>query len=255
MTSQIFVEKLLEAAGCDPQTTETTIGVFQSFRPDGLPDSLPWQSTTGGDIFQNRVQRVFEAVRTSRRADALQDAYFVVRNPPMLTSEQAHALAQQLLAQLAMTCRLMGSETGIRLLEKQPSIRVLEGVAPKHPRKLEEKSQLLLLFQRDLPAAIDALFCQDSLGAQLSEALYFVACDSLLRDYLRWPLLSQESVSQESLAQLAEQDPLVDYFELWRHGVKYRIFSDQQIDIYLPRRASGTLLDAGQFAMDKQRDI
>ena len=63
----------------------------------------------------------------------------------------------------------------------------------------------------------------------LRPAYYFTACDTMLRDYLMWPLYAQAS---------GLEDPLESYFELWRHGVKYRIFGETQVDLYLPRQQS-----------------
>ncbi len=63
----------------------------------------------------------------------------------------------------------------------------------------------------------------------LRPAYYFTACDSMLRDYLMWPFYADAT---------GLQDPLASYFELWKHGVKYRIFLESQVDIYLPRHAA-----------------
>ena len=86
---------------------------------------------------------------------------------------------------------------------------------------------------------VEAAFEPESLGTNLSEPLYFTACDALLRDFLRWPLLADHALGD---------DPFQPYFQLWRHGIKYRVFRNDQVDFYLPRRSTGELLDAGQFA-------
>ncbi len=178
----------------------------------------------------------------------MQDAYFIVRNPPMLEAQAAERLGQAFVAGLSQICKQLGINDGSQLFDKPPSVRVLEGKAPKHPRKREEHCELLRLMNEIIPGAVDGLFKEESLGAQLSEALYFIACDRLLRDYLRWPLLASQEPSASG------NDVLASYFELWRHGIKYRAFNNEQIDLYLPRRASGTLLDVGQFAMEKLDD-
>jgi hypothetical protein len=49
----------------------------------------------------------------------------------------------------------------------------------------------------------------------------------MLRDYLMWPFYGAAS---------ALDDPFAPYFELWRHGVKYRIFGETQVDLYLPHQ-------------------
>ncbi|MEM7559175.1 MAG: hypothetical protein AAF394_08625, partial [Planctomycetota bacterium] len=125
-----------------------------------------------------------------------------------------------------------------------PEIRILEGKPPKHPKNPNEKSALLNLFESKLPSQIDARFAHGSLGHELSEALYFVACDRWLRDFLRWPLLKPA----ESGLQSSDSRCVDSYFQIWRHGVKFRIFSNTRIDFYLPVRADGSLIDAGAFA-------
>ena len=64
-------------------------------------------------------------------------------------------------------------------------------------------------------------------AALLRPAFYFTACDSMLRDYLMWPIYAESA---------GLPDPLEPYFHLWRHGVKYRIFGESQVDLYLPRQ-------------------
>lgn len=228
----------------DPSDDESLIGLFQAFRRDGIPDDIAFQSLPGGAEFEQRLSKLYAAIATSRRSDSMLDAYFVVRNPPMLSSAEAEHWIDKLLrgwARLARDAANSGRDVGV--WSELPVARVLEGKPPKHPRADSEKCRLLHDLQTHLPAYACGLFSPDNLGFQLAEPLYFVACDAMLRDYLRWPLLQEVSQSGD-----AAESPLDAYFELWRHGVKFRIFRDDQIDFYLPRRAGGELLDAGQFA-------
>ena len=66
----------------------------------------------------------------------------------------------------------------------------------------------------------------DPVAETLRPAYYFTACDAMLRDYLMWPLYARTT---------GLNDPFDSYFQLWKHGVKYRIFGEGQIDLYLPR--------------------
>ena len=246
MLSSLLASAGLEVLEEKPEP-DSMIGVFQAFRPDGLPGTI----VAKGEVHRNFVTRlagIYDAVRESHRADSMKDAYFVVRNPPMLAADDARQLATSFLSRLASLLEELGLESERDVLQSTPQVRVLEGKAPKHPRNSDERCKLLQLLQEKVPASIDRLFPAESVGGCLSEALYFVACDRLLRDYLRWPLLTGHVD-----AALIDSDPLVDYFELWRHGVKYRVFNDEQIDFYLPRRASGNLLDVGQFSIGKSK--
>ncbi len=105
-----------------------------------------------------------------------------------------------------------------------PSIRVLEGTPPKHPKDDSEKSNLLRSIQ-DSASLVERIEA-GPFPAALRPAYYFTACDPMLRDYLMWPLYAGAT---------GLSDPLLPYFELWGHGVKYRIFGETQVDLYLPR--------------------
>lgn len=103
---------------------------------------------------------------------------------------------------------------------------MLEGIPPKHPKVDSEKSKLLKSIQStsNFTERIEA----GPYPHALRPAYYFTACDPMLRDYLMWPLYSKAT---------GLRDPLMAYFELWGHGVKYRIFGESQVDLYLPRHA------------------
>ncbi len=240
MSVSIIIEELKAAAGFTGDGSDgELVGIFQAFRPDGLPDIGLFDSWQGGSQFAQRVQSLYAAVSNSRRADGLKDAYFIVRNPPMLHAEHAEALAADFMDGLHRLAQASGIEKIQRLFDPLPRIRVLEGKPPKHPRAKDERADLLDCMQDLIPALVDSVFDPDSLGAVLSEALYFTACDPSLRDFLRWPLLHADKLGQ---------DPFLAYFQLWKHGIKYRVFRNDQIDFYLPWRSTGQLLDAGQFA-------
>ena len=219
---------------------ESLIGTFQAFRPDGLPEFETLEAIPGGSEFRARMQCVYDAVGSGRRSDNMKDAFFVVRHPPQLQSDDAQQIATEFVQGALALARQTGAESTFEL----PEIRILEGKPPKHPKNPNEKSELLNLFESKLPAQIDAIFAPGSLGNELSEALYFVACDRWLRDFLRWPLLQPSGNDlKPSNSQCVDS-----YFQLWRHGVKFRIFSNTRIDFYLPVRADGSLIDAGAFA-------
>ncbi|MEM7476651.1 MAG: hypothetical protein AAF483_16815, partial [Planctomycetota bacterium] len=209
-----------------------------AFRGDGLPKLESLSESPEGVACHARLQAVYDAVGCGRRSDNMKDAFFIVRHPPFISAETAEGRAAAFVQQLFCLAPQLIPESGISI----PAIRILEGKPPKHPKKTEEKSDLLKLVESKLPQAIETLFPVDSLGARLSQSLYFIACDSWLRDFLRWPLLPMET--KEDL-QLKSLDA---YFQLWRHGIKFRIFQNDCIDFYLPHRTDGSLIDAGQFS-------
>ena len=148
----------------------------------------------------------------------------MIRNPNPLDPEVASELTQQWLDGLRQFAEFMNASSILDALRPEVKVRVLEGIPPKHPKNNAEKSNLLkavLQASSHLVEEVDA----GPLPAILRPAYYFTACDAMLRDYLMWPLYAEAT----GLA-----DPLAPYFELWRHRVKYRIFGETQIDLYLP---------------------
>ncbi len=227
-----IVQRLCQSSSSfstDEPSTVAPVGIFQSFRPDGLPGDVDEGLNASFRAFTVRMRGLYTAVRSSTRTDSMKDAYFVVRNPPQVAPDQARAHAMGWLRglnELAGRLQLQGLQ---QALADPPEVRVLEGKAPKHPKDPREKCALLLAIEEQLPPGVDRLFPDGSPGSRLSEALYFTACDYLLRDYLRWPLLV------DSDAHLAAADYLQDYFRLWKNGIKVRVFHSRQVDIYLPR--------------------
>ncbi len=230
MPTEELIRRIHEVAGYGSEVIpdpDSLIGVFQAFRPDGraisgLFDSLSKQ----GVELESRLARLFAAAGDDRRPQGGRDAYFVVRNPPPLDPEEAEALAVRWLEGLQTLAINVGDGATAAMLDPIPTIRVLEGIPPKHPKQEDEKSELLKTLQGDATTLVQRIDAPPQ-AAALRPAFYFTACDAMLRDYLMWPLYA-------SAAGL--DDPLEPYFELWRHGVKYRAFGETQVDLYLPRR-------------------
>jgi hypothetical protein len=228
-----IVERLCQsssAAPLDSPQASAPIGVFQSFRPNGLPETMSAGLSARSVAFTDRLTSIYEAVRSSQRLDNMKDAYFVVRDPPKISASKADLLAKDFLTRLGELADALELESIRRILDERPRVRVLEGRAPKHPKLRQEKCEFLLGLEEELPSQVSMLFSGGSSGERLSEALYFIACDKLLRDYLRWPLLDKDPSGY-----LMEKDSFQDYFALWKHGIKLRIFNNRQLDVYLPR--------------------
>lgn len=222
----------------DLSEAERLIGLLQAARPDGEALWPVLEQLEHGPAFCRRLRKLYQATKTSSREDSLRDAYFVVRDPPMLQAAIAKGETERFVEQLSE----LASWLKIDLPTATPTVRVLEGKAPKKPRKDEDKTQFYRVLFEDIPAKTLEKLQSESIAVTLSQACYFAACDPMLRDYLLWPFVEQMPEAPRSL------DPFAYYFELWRHGAKLRVVQDNQLDVYLPRRASGELIDAGQFA-------
>lgn len=203
---------------------ESLIGFFQQFRPDGTALEGLFQEFEAGPELHARLRQLYAVAGDDRRPGGGRDAYFVVRQPKPIAPQQAERLATAWLEGLLAIATHLHDWAMLQSLKQAPRIRVLEGHAPKHPKQPSEQAALLRAIRgaANLVEQIDA----GSLAETLRPAYYFTACDAMLRDYLMWPLYAQAT---------GLEDPLRPYFELWEHGVKYRIFDDSQVDLYLPR--------------------
>lgn len=229
MSTEALIRRFHDLACVDPETelnADSLIGFFQAFRPDGAAIAELYQELEVGDALIERLSRLYAAAGDDRRPQGGRDAYFVVRNPPALDPDHADSLAQQWLSALADLALALGDAETYQTLQPTPKVRVLEGIPPKHPKAVEEKTPLLRTMQEDVPKLVERIDA-GPYAEVLRPAYYFTACDTLIRDYLMWPLYESAT---------GMDDPLAPYFELWRHGVKYRIFREDQVDLYLPRR-------------------
>jgi len=205
---------------------DSLIGFFQMFRHDGAPLRALFDQLDQGAALHHRLGRLFAAAGDDRRPTGGRDVYFIVRNARPIEPDRAGELAQKWLAGVRQIAIALDDREVAEMLAPSPSIRVLEGIPPKHPKQQTDQSHLLRTLQKKAPAMIERIDA-GPLAPALRPAYYFTACDNMLRDYLMWPFYHQAT---------GLDDPLSAYFELWRHGVKYRVFTESQVDLYLPRR-------------------
>ena len=206
---------------------ESLIGFFQLFRPrgDGLHELF--SELDCGEQLIERLTSVFHAAGEGQRPDGGRDAYFIVRSPQPIHTEQAEHYATQWLMGLQSLAMHVGQTGVAEILTSLPRIRILEGIPPKKPKHADECSSLHLAINQQACELTTQIHETDPHAKLLRLAYYFVACDAMLRDYLMWPFYSESC----SIA-----DPFHSYFMLWRHGVKIRIFQEDQVDLYLPRQ-------------------
>ncbi|MEO1616113.1 MAG: apolipoprotein acyltransferase [Planctomycetota bacterium] len=238
MTAETLLQRcqdLAAAHGCGsqecapgPETSEaeSLIGFFQLFRPDGEKLEGLYDGVDVGDELSERLEFLFRVAGENRRPQGGRDAYFIVRNSPKLPLEHAELFAAQWLEGLRDVATSVGDSATAERLRVPPKIRFLEGLPPKHPRDPDEQVPLLKCIQNDCSKLTQKVTPPGSLAELMAKAYYFIACDAMLRDFLMWPLFREAT---------AITDPLRGYFMLWVHGVKFRIFQDDQIDFYLPR--------------------
>lgn len=224
---QDVLHRMADAVGMDRATVtneDALLGFFQAFRPDGRGLEGIFDSLPQGEELLDRLREVFDVAGDDRRRQGGRDAYFVVRAPQPIEPSVAESSAIEWLSQLAELAGRAGQTDAEKRLRGVSKVRVLEGIAPKHPKNDGEKSGLLTVFQKVVPQLASAP--NNGLTQLLKTPFYYITCDAMLRDYLMWPFYRE---------QFQMEDPYAAYFTLWKHAVKYRIFQDQQMDLYLPR--------------------
>ena len=229
LSGQALVDRCGHAAGYpgdEPLDPDGLIGFFQQFRPDGrglagLFDDLP----AGGELHR-RLDELFAVAGDDRRPQGGRDAYFIIRNPSPIDPSRVQSLAERWIEAVRKLAAEVDDDEVGGVLDPAPAVRVLEGLPPKHPKNAAEKTELLKAFEVAVPALVERIEPESEHAAVLRPAYYFVNCNPMLRDYLMWPLYA---------AAVDQPDPFAAYFELWKHGIKYRIFQETQIDFYMPR--------------------
>jgi hypothetical protein len=241
MSTEAFVRRCHELAftaggggggasdGCTPgpetSDADSLIGLFQQFRPDGEALIRLFQSLPDGDALGERLRLMYAAAGNDRRPQGGRDAYFIVRSPQPMTVEIAEHHGVNWLDGLRQLAQRCGDNETADLLGAEPKVRVLEGLPPKKPKAESDRTRLFHAVTTQCVKLTEQIEA-DPHAELLRPAYYFIACDAMLRDYLMWPFYRDR-------AELAE--PFGSYFHLWRHGVKFRIFRDDQVDLYLPR--------------------
>jgi hypothetical protein len=205
------------------------VGFFQSFRPDGNGLTGIFEGVDVADELHERLAELFEVAGDDRRPQGGRDAYFVVRSPDEIAPQLVEMSGERWIARLQEFAEALGHPAAAEKLAKVETVRVLEGIPPKHPKQEHDKTDLLKLLKDEIPTWIGESDAESPLATSLRSPYYFITCDAMLRDYLMWPLY-RHSVSV--------REPMEPYFQLWKHGVKWRVYQEKQVDLYIPRRPS-----------------
>lgn len=221
-----------EAIGLAPDATlgdDAFVGFFQTFRPDGNGLTGVFNGLHVADELHERLDELFEVAGDDRRPQGGKDAYFVVRNPDEIAPQLVQMAGERWIERLQGLAKSLGRHSEAEQLAGVEKVRVLEGIPPKHPKQEHEKTELLRLLKEKIPIWLEGSEADTPLTASLRAPYYFITCDAMLRDYLMWPLYRQSVPSPE---------PMEPYFQLWKHGIKWRVYQEKQVDLYIPRRPS-----------------
>lgn len=227
-----ILRQMGEAIGLAPDAAledDAFVGFFQAFRPDGNGLAGVFDGLGVGDELLERLTDLFEVAGDDRRPQGGKDAYFVVRNPDEIAPQLVELAGQRWIDRLGDLATSLGRPREAEQLAGVEKVRVLEGIPPKHPKQEHEKTNLLRLLKDAIPTWLEGTEIDTPLTASLRAPYYFITCDAMLRDHLMWPLYRES---------LPATEPMEPYFQLWKHGIKWRVYQEKQVDLYIPRRPS-----------------
>ncbi|MCC9641963.1 apolipoprotein acyltransferase [Rhodopirellula sp. JC740] len=202
------------------------VGFFQSFRPDGRGLDGVFENLNVGQQLEQRLANLFEIAGDDRRPQGGRDAFFLVRSPQPIDPVVVESKAADWTDRMIQLAEELGNDDAASRLRGIEKHRVLEGIPPKHPKEDHHKTQLLKTFQDLVENFVTQVDLQDPFAEALRAPYYFISCDAGVRDHLMWPLYKDH---------VRVEEPFEPYFDLWSHGVKFRIYQEQQVDWYMPR--------------------
>lgn len=182
-------------------------GMFQHFRPDGKGVEAVFAGFPHGAEMLSRLMEVYRCTSKGFRES---DAYFIPRPSRACPEKKARELLAahfDAMRKLAPAVRIEGLDEALAYVEfeRVTTHEALEAV----PYSDDCPESSIYEMCTDLPRRMKS---QDETLRDLREALYSIACDYYLADYVRWPLY--EPID-------AHPDPYRAYFELWSRGVQF----------------------------------
>ena len=202
------------------------IGLFQYFRPDGIGVESIFAGQPFGEAILARVLRCYECTRAD------QNAYFIPR--PQVACDDSEAirlLRQHFLEMSELAAQKHDSEL----------VQTLTDVSPLRVTSLADLQQIP--FGDDSPEGwlydmvtdfVGSLVPQESPLILLDDAMYSIANDTFVQNFLLWPLYAQS---------MPARDPFQPAFELWTKGVSHSFRSPTSCRYLL---ASSTVAPSGK---------
>ena len=172
-------------------------GFFQSLRENPALVAIALEPVWSGSDVAARLRLVFDF------ANDPQDAYFVVRKPPVLSADAVQALTHQHRQSLIDLSRTIDDRELLNELKASAAM-----VQPSHLlRSVDDTTSWAI---ERLGDYLQSVGTEPSYAYRLHEAFYSIACDFFLTWHLMWPWY-------EPTARFA--DPFASYARLWAHGL------------------------------------
>ena len=128
---EILIQRFHQYAGHDESSVEpdsdSLIGFFQMFRPDGNGVDGLFDELEVGDELQQRLESLYSAAGDDRRPQGGRDAYFVIRNPISLDPQVASQLGEEWIAAMIDLASCVGAEEVVAGLNPIPAVRSPRG--------------------------------------------------------------------------------------------------------------------------------
>jgi len=166
------------------------------------------------------LARLLEIYRVTAPGWDPTDAYFHVKKPEPLPSNQAPKWAQQHLQAMLSLARAVNNAEMKSMLGAPITVQVTRGAVP--PPADEGPDMQIYELATDF---IGSLTPVESDALLLAEAIYSMACDYFLQHHILWPLYRRSASVDE---------PFKPYFDLWKHGAACRFADPTRVLVYLP---------------------
>jgi hypothetical protein len=196
-------------------------GFFQAFRPHGAGVERALRGVVRSDVIVPRLMEIYEAPVDGYPTDV----YFIVRKPTPLSRDDALHLAILHRQKLNEISKEAKSGELAQLLRQHDRSEVVVGQRSWPPNEEDPET----LVDEVVTDYVLSLSPERSQALLLREALYNMACDTYIRDYVLWPLY------QESTSVL---EPFEPYFKLWKHSAGFRFDHDGSLKVYVPSMPS-----------------
>jgi hypothetical protein len=190
---------------------------FQRFRPLGQNVEKVFEGVERGQEILARLLPFYEHTKEG----AENDAYFVVREPIIVSRPDLLALVTEYLGKVNEIANASGVEELITVLSSMP-IELQKGQPPSHTAQADQTYASIYDTVTDWfidiePVQSDALL--------LHEAFYSMACDYQLSQYIMWPLYQDKA---------PVKDPFMPYYQLWKRGAELRFSGKESLTVYAP---------------------
>jgi len=183
------------------------VGLFQDFRPDGAGVEKVFEAMPFGDEVLNRVKGIYECTSAGFKKT---DVYFIPRPLSACPEPEARKLIAAHFTQLRQIA-LDAEEAEISDLLDNTTLTRVPTLKEIDRQSLTDESPEAWIYDM-ITDYFWALTPQPSPLLLLRDAMYGIANDIFLRNFLLWPMYEKNA---------PHPDPFRPYYNLWCRGISY----------------------------------